>query len=621
MSKKRHLDIKLLTRQIFLVFMDAVLFSFSSFFALWIRFEFEIEMLMESGFLLNVLKLLPITVVATVAIFSLLGLYNSLWEFAGEREMFSVFFASLISSVFQTVLQFATDFYVPRSYVFIHFLVLFILISSLRFSYRFLRHQKKIIEGRVGESKRTMVIGAGDAGAIILRELQRSRYSHNKVVCLIDDDQKKVGRSMYGVPIVGTSDYIEKAVDKYDVEEIIFAIPTAPVAKKKEILNVCKNTSCELKTLPGIYQLVNGEVNVQKIRKVQIEDLLARDSIKVNINEIVGYVNDRVVLVTGGGGSIGSELCRQIAAHGPRTLIIFDIYENNAYAIQQELCRKYPDLDLEVLIGSVRDKKRVDEVFETYHPSIVFHAAAHKHVPLMENSPNESIKNNVFGTWNVADSADRYKTETFILISTDKAVNPTNIMGASKRICEMIICNFANHSKTKYACVRFGNVLGSNGSVIPVFKKQIEQGGPVTVTHKDIIRYFMTIPEAVSLVLQAGAYAKDGEIFVLDMGEPVRIDDLARNMIRLSGFEPDIDIPIVYTGLRPGEKLFEELLLSEEGLAKTENDLIFIGHLEEIDKEKFEEKLAWLEGACENNSEDIRRFVMDIVPEYKPKTM
>ena len=621
MSKKKHIDIKLLTRQLFLVLMDAFLFSISSVMALWLRYEFEMGKLIDSLHFFNILKLLPFTVISTVAIFAIFGLYNSLWEFAGEREMFSVFLATITAAVFQTVLQFATTLIVPRSFVFIHFLILFILISGLRFSYRFFRHHRNSRRGKPGETRRTMIIGAGDAGATILRELQRSKFSNNKVVCLIDDDEKKVGRNMYGVSVVGTSEYIKEAVHKYDVEEIIFAIPTAPVAKKKEILNICKNTGCELKTLPGIYQLVNGEVNVQKIRKVQIEDLLARDSIKVNINEIVGYVNDRVVLVTGGGGSIGSELCRQIAEHGPRTLIIFDIYENNAYAIQQELCRKYPDLDLRVLIGSVRDKKRVDMVFETYHPSIVFHAAAHKHVPLMENSPNESIKNNVFGTWNVADSADRYKADTFILISTDKAVNPTNIMGASKRICEMIICNFAKISATKYACVRFGNVLGSNGSVIPVFKKQIEQGGPVTVTHKDIIRYFMTIPEAVSLVLQAGSYAKDGEIFVLDMGEPVRIDDLARNMIRLSGFEPDVDIPIIYTGLRPGEKLFEELLLSEEGLGKTENDLIFIGHLEDIDKEKFEEKLAWLESACESNSEDIRKFVMDIVPEYKPKTL
>jgi len=617
---ERH-NMKKLMRQILLAICDIILFSVSSFFSLLLRFEFSFHDLSETDFLDHVLYLLPITAAVTVITFVIAGLYKSLWAYAGESEIIRIIIACLFATAFQTSLQFITDLIVPRSFIFIHFLVFVVSVLVLRFSYRFFRHRKEMRKSNKSKSRRTLLIGAGEAGATILREVQHSHYAKSRIVAIVDDNPQKLGKYMYDIPIVGTTEDIVEVCDKHAIEDIIFAIPAATPKRKKEILGNCQKTGCTLKTLPGIYQLVNGEVNVQKIRKVQIEDLLARESIKVNIGEIVDYVNDRVVLVTGGGGSIGSELCRQIAEHGPRKLIIFDIYENNAYAIQMELNRKNPDLDLEVLIGSVRDKKRVDMIFEEYRPDIVFHAAAHKHVPLMEDSPNESIKNNVFGTYNVADAADRFKSETFILISTDKAVNPTNIMGASKRICEMIICNFANHSDTKYACVRFGNVLGSNGSVIPLFKKQIEQGGPVTVTHKDIIRYFMTIPEAVSLVLQAGAYAKDGEIFVLDMGEPVRIDDLARNMIRLSGFEPDVDIAVEYTGLRPGEKLFEELLLSEEGLDKTPNDLIFIGHLEPIEREAFEEKLAWLEAACASNSEDIRKFVMDIVPTYTPRKL
>ena len=589
LNKKAPFNAKLLGRRILLILVDIFCFAFVSFLALWLRFEFDFALLWnnEISFLLNVIKLLPLATVAMLVIYAVSGLYSSLWEFAGEREMVRILIATVSTSVIHTVIQFLFGMPVPRSFIVIEFILLTAFTFITRFSYRLIRKMKELRHRSGGAVRRSMIIGAGDAGAIILRELQRSKYSQSKVVCLLDDDASKLGKYMYGVPIVGTTDDITTAAEKYEVEEIIFAIPTMSSQKRKDILNVCSKTGCLLKALPGIYQLVNGEVSIQKIRNVEIEDLLARESIKVNIDEIVGYVNNKVVLVTGGGGSIGSELCRQIASHGPGKLIIFDIYENNAYAIQQELNRKYPDVDLKVLIGSVRDKKRIDSLFEYYKPDIVFHAAAHKHVPLMENSPNESIKNNVFGTWNVAEAADKYHTETFVLISTDKAVNPTNIMGASKRLCEMIICDFANRSDTKYACVRFGNVLGSNGSVIPLFRKQIEQGGPVTVTHKDIIRYFMTIPEAVSLVLQAGSYAKDGEIFVLDMGEPVKIDDLARNMIRLSGFEPDVDIKIEYTGLRPGEKLFEELLLSGEGLQKTPNDLIFVGQLEEIDAKVF----------------------------------
>lgn len=608
---------KLIIRQILLIVLDAAVFSFTSFLALWSHYEFSLSELLRSPFLLNVCKLLPLTVPTTIIIFWLFGLYSSLWEFAGEREIIGIFCAALVSSLAQTAAQFVSGLSVPRSFVLIQFFLLFFISGFIRFTYRFIRNGRASSGKNRAVKRRTMLVGAGDAGAITLRELQRSGYSQNHAVCFIDDDESKIGKTMNGVPIVGSTADIPSVAEKYRIEEIILTLPSVSVHRRAEILAICNTTGCCLRTLPGIYQLVNGEVSIQKIRNVQIEDLLARESIKVNIDEIVGYVNNKVVLVTGGGGSIGSELCRQIASHAPHRLIIFDIYENNAYAVQQELMRNFPNLDLRVLIGSVRDEKRVDQIFDEYRPDIVYHAAAHKHVPLMENSPNESIKNNVFGTWNTARAADRYNAETFILISTDKAVNPTNIMGASKRLCEMIICDFAGRSDTKFACVRFGNVLGSNGSVIPLFKKQIEQGGPVTITHKEIIRYFMTIPEAVSLVLQAGAYAKDGEIFVLDMGEPVRIDDLARNMIRLSGFEPDTDIKIEYTGLRPGEKLYEELLLSGEGLKKTPNDLIFVGNLEKIDTSAFEEKLSLLKDACNSNSPDIKHLVRDVVPEYQ----
>ena len=451
---------------------------------------------------------------------------------------------------------------------------------------------------------------------IVLREFQTSENSKNHVVCIVDDDPDKQGRYLRNVKICGTRHDIVELAKEYRVEEIIFAIPAAPTKDRKEILNICQETGCRLKILPGIFQLANGEVSIQKIRDVDVLDLLGRDSVSVDLSQIAEYLQGKTVLVTGGGGSIGSELCRQIAAHEPKKLIIFDIYENNAYEIQQELRRTYPQLELITLIGSVRDTERVESIFDIYRPEIVFHAAAHKHVPLMEDSPNEAIKNNVFGTYHVAKAADKYGVNTFVLISTDKAVNPTNIMGASKRICEMIVQMMANASRTKFVAVRFGNVLGSNGSVIPLFKKQIEEGGPVTVTHPDIIRYFMTIPEAVSLVLQAGAYANRGEIFVLDMGEPVHIDDLARNLIRLSGFEPDVDIEIKYTGLRPGEKLYEEMLMDEEGLRSTENHLIHIGQPLQMDEEKLRRQLVLLEDACNHNSDGIKDLVSEIVATY-----
>ena len=461
-----------------------------------------------------------------------------------------------------------------------------------------------------------MLIGGGQAGAIVLREFQTSPRSENKVVCIIDDSPDKVGSYLRGVKIVGGRSSIPAMAEKYDVDEIVLAIPSASRQEKLQILSYCHNTSCTLRTLPGICQLANGEVRIEQIREVDIEDLLGRETVKIDLDEVAAYITGKTVLVTGGGGSIGSELCRQAAAQRPKRLIIFDIYENNAYDIQMELQRTHPELDLVVLIGSVRDRERVMQVFDRYRPDLVCHAAAHKHVPLMETSPFEAIKNNVFGTYNVAQAADRFGTQRFILISTDKAVNPTNVMGASKRLCEMIVQMINDRSATEYVAVRFGNVLGSAGSVIPLFRKQIRSGGPVTVTDKRVIRYFMTIPEAVQLIFQAGAYARGGEIFVLDMGEPVCIDDLARNMIRLSGFEPDVDIPIEYTGLRPGEKLYEELLLSGEGMQKTKNDLIYIGHEIAFDPAAFEENLMLLRAIPETDEPALRAKLRELVPTF-----
>lgn len=450
----------------------------------------------------------------------------------------------------------------------------------------------------------------------MLREFQTSPRSENKVVCIIDDAPNKVGSYLRGVKIVGGRSSIPTMAEKYDVDEIVLAIPSASRQEKLQILSYCHDTSCTLRTLPGICQLANGEVRIEQIREVDIEDLLGRETVKINLDEVAAYITGKTVLVTGGGGSIGSELCRQAAAQRPKRLIIFDIYENNAYDIQMELRRTHPELDLVVLIGSVRDRERVMQVFDRYRPDLVCHAAAHKHVPLMETSPFEAIKNNVFGTYNVAQAADRFGTQRFILISTDKAVNPTNVMGASKRLCEMIVQMINDRSATEYVAVRFGNVLGSAGSVIPLFRKQIRSGGPVTVTDKRVIRYFMTIPEAVQLIFQAGAYARGGEIFVLDMGEPVCIDDLARNMIRLSGFEPDVDIPIEYTGLRPGEKLYEELLLSGEGMQKTKNDLIYIGHEIAFDPAAFEENLMLLRAIPETDEPALRAKLRELVPTF-----
>ena len=528
----------------------------------------------------------------------------------------------------------------PYSYYVIGILMQFFFTVSIRFAYRFYLLLRK--KENKTKTKKVMLIGAGDAGMQLLREINKSDKTDAGVVCIIDDNSNKHGRYIEGIPVVGGREDILSNVEKYEIDQIYYAIPSSSNSQKRDILNICRETDCEIKVLPGLYQIANGDVSINMMKNVAIEDLLGRDVIKVNNEEIFEYLNNKVTLVTGGGGSIGSELCRQIASHKPKQLIIFDIYENNAYDIQQELIRKYPDLNLKVLIGSVRDSKRIDYVFNKYRPEIVFHAAAHKHVPLMEDSPCEAVKNNAIGTFKTAYAAVKYGTKRFVLISTDKAVNPTNVMGATKRICEMVIQTFDKLTKdnttqklsvvedcfseisvkelkneTEFVAVRFGNVLGSNGSVIPLFKKQIEAGGPVTVTHPDIIRYFMTIPEAVSLVLQAGVYAKGGEIFVLDMGEPVKIDTLARNLIKLSGLKPDEDIKIVYTGLRPGEKLYEEKLMNDEGNKKTENDLIYVGMPLDIKEDEFLTQLKELYIASNNNDDNIFELVEKTVPTYR----
>ena len=597
-----------------LVLADLILINLSAFLALYIRFEFDFRQLYATTFLRDMLIYAGINSACTILIFHILKLYNSLWEFASVSELVRTALGCFFSAVFYMVGMFMLHLTVPRSFPAIYMLILCLLCGALRLSYRCVRRTRAGLRSE-GE-KRTMLIGGGQAGAIALREFQTSPRSENKVVCIIDDAPNKVGSYLGGVKIVGGRSAIARMAEKYDIDEIILAIPSASRQEKLQILNYCHNTSCTLRTLPGICQLANGEVRIEQIREVDIEDLLGRETVKIDLDEVAAYITGKTVLVTGGGGSIGSELCRQAAAQRPKRLIIFDIYENNAYDIQMELRRTHPELDLVVLIGSVRDRARVMQVFDRYRPDLVCHAAAHKHVPLMETSPFEAIKNNVFGTYNVAQAADRFGTQRFILISTDKAVNPTNVMGASKRLCEMIVQMINDRSATEYVAVRFGNVLGSAGSVIPLFRKQIRSGGPVTVTDKRVIRYFMTIPEAVQLIFQAGAYARGGEIFVLDMGEPVRIDDLARNMIRLSGFEPDVDIPIVYTGLRPGEKLYEELLLSGEGMQKTKNDLIYIGHEIAFDPAAFEENLMLLRAIPESDEPALRAKLRELVPTF-----
>ena len=611
---KRPFNAQKALRVACLVLADLILINLSAFLALYIRFEFDFRQLYATTFLRDMLIYAGINSACTILIFHILKLYNSLWEFASVSELVRITLGCFFSAVFYMVGMFMLHLTVPRSFPAIYMLILCLLCGALRLSYRCVRRTRAGLRSE-GE-KRTMLIGGGQAGAIALREFQTSPRSENKVVCIIDDSPNKVGSYLRGVKIVGGRSSIPAMAEKYDVDEIVLAIPSASRQEKLQILSYCHDTSCTLRTLPGICQLANGEVRIEQIREVDIEDLLGRETVKIDLDEVAAYITGKTVLVTGGGGSIGSELCRQAAAQRPKRLIIFDIYENNAYDIQMELRRTHPELDLVVLIGSVRDRERVMQVFDRYRPDLVCHAAAHKHVPLMETSPFEAIKNNVFGTYNVAQAADRFGTQRFILISTDKAVNPTNVMGASKRLCEMIVQMINDRSATEYVAVRFGNVLGSAGSVIPLFRKQIRSGGPVTVTDKRVIRYFMTIPEAVQLIFQAGAYARGGEIFVLDMGEPVCIDDLARNMIRLSGFEPDVDIPIVYTGLRPGEKLYEELLLSGEGMQKTKNDLIYIGHEIAFDPAAFEENLMLLRAIPETDEPALRAKLRELVPTF-----
>lgn len=667
-SKKRHIEHWKVVA-FYLIIYDIIAVNFSYFFGLWLRFDLRFSNIPQT-YLNSYLRFAPFYTVFVLVVFYALHLYKSLWRFASFSELNRIFASSVITTVFHIVCITLLIKRMPISYYVIGAAMQLALVTAIRFAYRYITLERTRRERNVSAVHNVMVIGAGAAGQVILKELKSSTEVMAKPCCVIDDNPNKWDRFMEGVPIVGGRDSIMESVEKYKIDQILLAIPTASPKDKRDILNICKETHCELKSLPGIYQLANGEVSLSRMKAVAVEDLLGRDPIKVNMEEIFQYIKGKTILVTGGGGSIGSELCRQIAGHEPKQLIIFDVYENNAYDIEQELKRKYKDkLNLVVLIGSVRDSRRINMVFEKYKPDIVYHAAAHKHVPLMETSPNEAIKNNVVGTYKTAYAALKHGTQRFVLISTDKAVNPTSIMGASKRLCEMVIQSMDAVSKegrvellpflyahvnktidgqvvadpvdhiaveglreeksmdatregrgarTQFVAVRFGNVLGSNGSVIPLFKKQIEAGGPVTVTHPDIVRYFMTIPEAVSLVMQAGTYAKGGEIFVLDMGDPVKIDMLARNLIKLSGYEPGVDIQMAYTGLRPGEKLFEEKLMAEEGMLKTDNELIHIGKPIPFDKEVFLTQLEELAEASYENSDHIIEMVEKIVTTFRP---
>ena len=604
---------------ILLAIYDVVVSAGAYFAALWIRFDCQYSRI-PNDYLMAWFHFLPIYAVVCVFVFWLFKLYQSLWRFASYSELARTTAATLILGTVYTAGITVLFMRMPIAFYVGGIVIQFMLSLAVRFAYRFIQLERNRLLWRQTDNtaSRVMLIGAGSAGRMILRDLQNTKEVHDRVCCIIDDDKSKQGCFIDGVPIIGGREDILSGAEKYQIEKIFLAIPSATAGQRRDILNICKETACELKILPGMYQFVTGNVVASQMEDVAVEDLLGREPVKVDMKEIYDFIRGKTILVTGGGGSIGSELCRQIASHEPKQLVIFDIYENNAHAIQLELKDTYPDLNLEVLIGSVRDSRRINQVFETYKPDVVYHAAAHKHVPLMETSPNEAVKNNVFGTLNVARCADEFGTETFVQISTDKAVNPTNIMGATKRICEMIIQTIGRHSKnTKFVAVRFGNVLGSNGSVIPLFRKQIAEGGPVTVTHKDIIRYFMTIPEAVSLVLQAGAYAKGGQIFVLDMGEPVKIYDLAYNLIKLSGLEPNVDINIVCTGLRPGEKLYEERLMKEEGLQKTANGLINIARPIQLDEEFLWDTLDKLYGEAYDETGNMKELVARLVPTYK----
>lgn len=622
----------------------AVIVSFGI--ALWLRFDCKVTSV-EPQYLTTYTKTIIIYALFCLVVFWFLRLYKSIWRFASYSELMRVILATVVTGVIYTGSLLIFNLHMPVSYYVIGITVQFIATLGIRFFYRFVL----LLRGRTNnevQKKNVMIVGAGSAGQMLFRDIKHAKETNETVACFIDDNPNKWDRYIDDVPVFGSRDHILEAVDKFNIEKIYVAVPSANPQDKRDILRVCNETSCELMNLPGMYQLYTGQVSVSKMKKVQIEDLLGRDPIKPNMDEVFAYVRNKVVLITGV-GSIGSELARQIASHNPKQLILFDVYENNAYDIQLELRKKYPNLDLVTLIGSVRDSRKMFDLFKKYRPQIVYHAAAHKHVPLMEDSPCESIKNNAMGTYKTAYAAMVHGCEKFVLISTDKAVNPTNIMGASKRLCEMIIQAFAakikegkayeipqlfTHEKdmiekpeikealktttTEFVAVRFGNVLGSNGSVIPIFKRQIEAGGPVTVTHPDIIRYFMTIPEAVSLVLLAGTYAHGGEIFVLDMGEPVKITTLARNLIRLSGYTPDVDIKLEFTGLRPGEKLYEEKLMAEEGLKKTKNDLIHIGCPIPFDINEFLDELDGLLDAAYRNEDDMKERVQKIVSTYHP---
>lgn len=617
-DEREHAQIRGLVRKGIIGAADVLCIGAAYFLALCLRFDFAVAAIPERYIVSYVISM-PFWMVSSILVFYLCQLYHGILKMAGISELLRIVKSYVLLAPVYGVGAWVMKLHMPASYYAVGFLLSFCMTVGVRFAYRLWQFCRQEAESGKDAPDQVMIIGAGKAGATLARELLSSDKLQVHVCCFIDDDKNKKGRVLCGIPILGGREVIGEAVEKYGINMIIYAIPTSSDETRRAILNICKDTRCRLLTVPGIYQLINGEVLLSSVRKVEITDLLGRPQIRVNDEEISSVIQGKTILVTGGGGSIGSELCRQIAGAGVRRLIIFDMYENNAYDIQQELKRRYPELDLVTLIGSIRNVKRVDKIMKELRPDIVFHAAAHKHVPLMEESPNEAIKNNTIGTWNVATAAARYGVKKFILISSDKAVNPTNIMGASKRLCEMVI-QMADRQfpDTEFAAVRFGNVLGSNGSVIPLFKKQIAEGGPVTVTDKNVIRYFMTIPEAVSLVLQACHYAKGGEIFVLDMGEPVRIDDMARNLIRLSGYVPDVDIKIEYTGLRPGEKLFEELLMDEEGLQATANDLIHIGKPIQMDDEWFREKLFELDEASYQEETRIRELVEELVPTYHP---
>ncbi len=596
-----------------LIIVDIASINLALFLSLLIKFDLNIPQYYINYFLVNSL----IVTIIQVSMFSVFRLYRTLWKYAGIDEILQLFTATMAGAVLSYFVSPLLGNRFPYTVYLIAWLLTFMLSGGVRLSYNFFRRFLKRKGKQVNITKRAMIIGAGSAGSIIIKEMKNHPQLNYLPVIAFDDDNRKRGTRINGVKVVGGRKNIGLFAEKYMIDEIIIAIPSAPQKNTAELLQLCKETKCKLKKLPSIGELLTKEIMLKQLRKVSIEDLLGRDEVKLEIEEISGYLKDEVVLVTGGGGSIGSELCRQIARFEPKKLIIFDIYENNAYDLQNELLYTYKGkLDLEVLIGSCRDRIRLKEVFERYRPGVVFHAAAHKHVPLMEGSPSEAVKNNVFGTLNTARRADDYGTKKFILISTDKAVNPTNIMGASKRLAEVIVQSMNRVSNTKFTAVRFGNVLGSNGSVIPLFNKQIMQGGPVTVTHPDVVRYFMTIPEAAKLVIQSGAFAKGGEVYVLDMGEPVKIDNLARDLIRLSGLEPDVDIKIEYTGLRPGEKLYEELLLAEEGLVKTAHEKIFIGKQADMSFQEIIMSIKALENSMEND-EVLRECMAKLVPTYK----